>query len=140
MSIYIAALISFILGLLGYIIIRFWILPIGRYSRIKRRLASDIGALLDMLQADRPQNNEGAHIQDRGVSVRRHCSDLISIYQSELPYWYRLYLESKKERPLEASKFAMRLANTRKPEHALRQVNEIKRLLRIKRSVFLSRP
>lgn len=140
MSIYIAALISFILGLLGYIIIRFWILPIGRYSRIKRRLASDIGALLDMLQSERPQNNEGAHIQDRGVSVRRHCSDLISIYQNELPYWYRLYLESKKERPLEASKFSMRLANTRKQEHALRQVNEIKRLLRIKRSVFLSRP
>jgi hypothetical protein len=133
--IYVAALISFIAGLLGYIIIRFWILPIGRYLKIKSRLASDIGVLLDMLQADRPQNNEGARIKDRGVSVRRHCSDLISIYQNDLPYWYRLHLESKKEQPLEAAKFSMRLANTRKPEHALRQANEIKRLLRIKRSV-----
>jgi len=77
--IYVAALISFIAGLLGYIIIRFWILPIGRYLKIKGRLASDIGALLDMLQADRSQNNESAHIQDRGVSLRRHCSDLVSI-------------------------------------------------------------
>ena len=135
--IYIAALLSFILGLLGYIIIRFWILPIGRYSRIKRRLASDIGALLDMLQSERPQNNESLQMQDRGVSVRRHCSDLISIYQNDLPYWYRLYLESKKEQPLEAAKFSMRLANTRKPEHALRQAGEIKRLLRIKRSVLM---
>jgi len=132
--IYIASLISFIVGLLGYIIIRFWILPIGRYLKIKGRLASDIEAFLDMLRAERPQNNESSQIQDRGVSLRRHCSDLISIYQNELPYWYRLYLESKKERPLEASKFSMRLANTRKQEHALRQVNEIKRLLRIKRS------
>jgi hypothetical protein len=134
--IYIAVLISFIVGLLGYIVIRFWILPIGMYLRIKGRLASDIEAFLDILKAERPQNNESSQIQDQGVSVRRHCSDLISIYQNELPYWYRLYLESKKERPLEASKFSTRLANTRKQEHALRQVDEIKRLLRIKRSVL----
>ncbi len=131
--IYVAALISFISGLLGYIIIRFWVLPIGRYLNIKGRLASDIGAFLNLLQADGPQNNENSQIQDQGASVRRHCSDLISIYQNDLPYWYRLHLESKKERPLEASKFLMRLVNTRKQEHALRQAGEIKRLLRIKR-------
>jgi hypothetical protein len=131
--IYVAVLLSFIAGLLGYIIIRFWILPIGRYLKIKGRLISDIGALLDILQAGRPQNNKGAQIQNRGVSVRRHCSDMVSIYQNDLPYWYRLNLESKKEQPLEAAKFSMRLANTLKPEHALQQVNEIKRLLRIKR-------
>jgi len=134
--IYIASLISFIVGLLSYIIIRFWILPIGRYLRIKGRLASDIVAFLEILQAKRPRYKESSQIQDQGVSVRRHSSELISIYQNELPYWYRLYLESKKERPLEASKFSMRLANTRKQEHALRQANEIKRLLRIKRSVL----
>jgi len=134
--IYVAALLSFIAGLLGYIIIRFWILPIGRYVKIKGRLASDIGALLDILQDDQPENNQGARIKDRGVSVRRHCSELVSIYQNDLPYWYRLNLESKKEKPLEAATFSMRLVNTHKPEHALRQVNEIKRLLRIKRSVL----
>ena len=134
--IYLASLISFIVGLLSYIIIRFWILPIGRYLRIKGHLASDIVAFLDILQAERPRNNESSQIQDQGVLVRRNSSELISIYQNELPYWYRLYLESKKEQPLEASKFSMRLANTRKQEHALRQVDEIKRLLRIKRSVL----
>jgi hypothetical protein len=134
--IYVAALLSFIAGLLGYIIIRFWILPIGRYLEIKSRLASDIGRLLDMLQDNQPENNQGAQIQNRGASIRRHCSDLVSIYQNDLPYWYRLNLESKKEKPLEAAKFSMRLANTRQPEHALQQVNEIKRLLRIKNSVL----
>ena len=134
--IYVAALLSFIAGLLGYIIIRFWILPIGRYLKIKGRLASDIGRLMDMLQNDRPENKQGARIQDQGASIRRHCSDLVSIYQNDLPYWYRLNLETKKEKPLEAAKFSMRLANTRQPEYALRQVNEIKRLLRIKNSVL----
>jgi len=132
--IYIAALISFIVGLFGYIIIRFWILPINRYLKIKDRLSSDMNALLDMLRAEQPQNNEAAKIQARRVSVRRHCSDLVSIYQNDLPYWYRLYLESKKEQPLEAAKFSMRLANTRKQEHALRQVTKVKQLLRIKPS------
>jgi hypothetical protein len=134
--IYVAALLSFIAGLLGYIIIRFWILPIGRYLKIKGRIVSDIGALLEILQDNRPQNNQGARLKDRGASIRRHCSDLVSIYQSDLPYWYRLNLESKKEHPLEAAKFSMRLANTRQPEHALQQVNEIRRLLRIKNSVL----
>ena len=134
--IYIAALISFIVGLFGYIIIRFWILPIGRYLKIKGLLLSDMRAVPDMLRAEQPQNNEAAKIQSRRVSVRRHCSDLVSIYQNDLPYWYRLHLESKKEQPLEAAKLSMRLANTRKQEHALRQANEIKRLLRIKRSGF----
>ena len=134
--IYVAALLSFIAGLLGYIIIRFWILPIGRYLKIKSRLASDIGALLDMLQDDRLQNNQYAGIQERGMSVRRHCSDLVSIYQNDLPYWYRLYLESKKEQPLEAATVLMRLANTRRPEHALRQATQIKKLLRIKHIVL----
>ena len=134
--IYIAALISFIVGLFGYIIIRFWILPINRYLKIKDHLSSDMSALLDMLRAEQPQNNEAAKIQARKVSVRRHCSDLVSIYQNDLPYWYRLYLESKKEQPLEAAKFSMRLANTRKQEHALRQVTKVKELLRIKPSGF----
>jgi hypothetical protein len=134
--IYIVSLISFIFGLFGYIIIRFWILPISRYLKIKGRLSSDMRALLDMLRAEQQQNNEATKIQARRVSVRRHCSGLVSIYQNDLPYWYRLHLESKEEQPLEAAKFSMRLANTRKQEHALRQANEIKRLLRIKHSGF----
>jgi hypothetical protein len=130
--IYVAALISFIVGLFSYIIIRFWILPIGRYLNTKGRLASDIGDFLNLFQADRPRNNESSQKKDLAVSMRRYCSELISIYQNDLPYWYRLYLESKKEQPLEASTFIMRLANTGRQEHALRQASEIKWLLRIK--------
>jgi len=130
--IYVAAFISFVIGLFGYVIVRFWILPIGRYLRVKSRLASDMNALLDMLQAGQPRNTGNSHIQDRQVSLRRHSSDLVSIYQDELPYWYRLYLESKKEQSLEAAEISMRLSNTRKLEHAFRQADEIKTYLRLK--------
>jgi len=53
-------------------------------------------------------------------------------HQDELPYWYRLFLNSKGERPFDAAEFTMRLSNTRKLEHALKQVNEIKGFLRLK--------
>lgn len=130
--IYVAASISFVVGLFGYIMVRFWILPIGRYTKVKSRFASDLSVLLDMLQAEQPRNTDNSQIQDRQVSIRRHSSDLVSIYQNELPYWYRLYLESKKEQPLEAAEFSMRLSNTRKLEHAFRQAEEIKGFLRLK--------
>ncbi len=130
--IYVAAFISFVIGLFGYIVVRFWILPIGRYIRVKSRLASDFRVLLDILQAEQTRNTENSQIQDRQVSLRRHSSDLVSIYQKELPYWYRLYLENKKEQPLEAAESSMRLSNTRKLEHAFRQVDEIKGFLRLK--------
>jgi len=130
--IYVAAFISFVIGLLGYIVVRFWILPIGRYIQVKGRFASDLRTLLDMLQAEQPYNTENSQMQDRQVSLRRHSSDLVSIYQNELPYWYRLYLESKKEQPLEAAESSMRLSNTRKLEHAFRQADEIKGFLRLK--------
>lgn len=130
--IHIASLASFMVGLFGYIIVRFWILPISRYLKVKGRLASDIRVLLEMSRAARPQNNDRARIQDRRVAVGRHCSDLATIYQNDLPYWYQLYLESKQEQPLEAVQYSMRLANTREPEHVLRQANEIKQFLRLK--------
>ena len=130
--IYVAVFISFVIGLFSYIVVRFWMLPIGRYIRVKNRFASDLRALLDMLQAEQPLNTENSQIQDRQVSLRRYSSDLVSIYQDELPYWYRLYLESKKEQPFEAAESSMRLSNTRKLEHAFRQADEIKGFLRLK--------
>jgi len=130
--IYIAAIISFVIGVFGYIVVRFWVLPIGRYIRVKSHLTSDLRALLNMLPTEQPENKENSKIQDRQVSLRRHSSDLVSIYQNELPYWYRLYLKSKEERPLDAAEFSMRLSNTRKLEYALKQANEIKGFLRLK--------
>jgi len=130
--IYIAAFISFVVGLFGYIVARFWILPIGRYIQVKGRYASDLRTLLDMLQTEQPYKTENSQIHDRRVSLRRNSSELVSIYQNELPYWYRLYLESKKEQPLEAAESSMRLSNTRKLEHVFRQADEIKGFLRLK--------
>jgi len=128
----VAAFFSFVLGLFGYIVVRFWIFPIGRYIRLKDRLAFDLNTLLDMLQDEQSYQTEKSQIQDQRLSIRRHSSDLVSTYQNKLPYWYRLYLESKNEQPLKAAESSMRLSNTRKLEHAFRQADEIKSFLRLK--------
>jgi hypothetical protein len=130
--IYVAAFASFVVGLFGYIVVRFWIFPIGRYIRLKSRFASDLRTLMDMLQAEQSGNTGNPQIKDRQISLRRNSSDLASIYQKDLPYWYRLYLESKQEQPLEAADSSMRLSNTRNLDHAFRQADEIKGFLRLK--------
>lgn len=130
--IYVAAIISFFIGLLGYIVVRFWIVPIGRYMRVKRSFASNIKVVLDMMQAESLQEAQNSTLQDRQASLRRCSSEFISIYQDELPYWYRLYLESKKEQPLKAAEYSMRLSNTRQLKHAFKQADDIKGLLRLK--------
>ena len=129
--IYIASGASFMVGLFGYIIVRFWILPISRYVKVKGRLASDIKRLLETQQTTGPPNNDRTQIQDCKVAVGRLCSDLAFIYQNDLPYWYQLYLTSKQEQPLEAVPYSMRLANTREQEHVWQQANAIKQFLRL---------
>jgi hypothetical protein len=130
--IYIAAFGSFVLGLFGYIIVRFWVLPIRKYIRVKKRFASDLKALMDILQADLPLNTGNSQLKDRKISLRRNASNLSAVYGDELPYWYRFFLESKKEQPLKAAESSMRLSNTRQLEHACRQADEIKVFLRLK--------
>ena len=70
--IYIAAIISFVIGVFGYIIVRFWVLPIGRYIRVKSRLTSELRALLNMLPTEQSGYTENTKINDRQVALRRH--------------------------------------------------------------------
>ena len=133
--IYIASGASFMAGLFGYIIVRFWILPINRYGKVRGRLASDLRLLLETSPSAGPHNNHRPLIQDRKEAVGRLCSDLAAIYQNDLPYWYQLYLASKQEQPLEAVPYSMRLVKTREPEHVRQQADAIKQLLRLNGNV-----
>ena len=56
-----------------------------------------------------------------------------TIALSALLWKYESYIyKHKEELPLDAAEFSMRLFNTRKLEHALKQANEIKGFLRLK--------
>ena len=104
-SLIIAAMASFVAGVLGYIIARLWIRPIVRYNITKHRLCQ----ALDQYQASsedtlpsaekgRPKN--GSETLHR---ARKHAMDLAACYSQDIPYWYRLMLDSRGESPSAAS-------------------------------------
>ena len=91
---------SFVAGLIGYIIVRMWIRPIARYQLIRRRLDRDLTRY-----ATHSSDAVGSleKMPDHTVatlrSARQNARDLGVCYHQQIPYWYRLLLESRNTVP-----------------------------------------
>lgn len=131
-AIYAGAIVGFILGLVGFIITRFWILPIWRYRKIKTAAVADIDTYCCLLADAATQENLKELLKAKRKSLRRQATDLASTYNEILPYWYKLLLESRPESPVEASAHLMTLCNIHQHDHALNRAQKIKHHLRIK--------
>ena len=107
----------FFAGSFGYIIIKLWLIPIISYWRTKRKVVSD---LFDFHNAD--ENDDFESLKTR---LRQHAASLTRIFNSTLPYWYRLYLGNRGEMPTDAAKIIMRLVNTKNKDHRRNQMNDI---------------
>lgn len=122
----IGALVGFVAGLLGFIIVRFWIFPLTRYAKLKRRLSDILPAFMANLSGDT------SHDPDAGTgkkAIRQLAADISDSFNHDLPQWYRILLKSRGEAPDMAAAALLKLANTRVPEHAARQVEWIRRHL-----------
>jgi hypothetical protein len=126
-NIIIASLIGFSLGAAGYIIIRFWVLPIGRYQRIKQQIAESIRLLELKLSGE----NTFLLTPDESGSCRKQAVALTDAYYDDLPHWYRLVLTNRKESPDEASKNLQALSGIRNPDHARNRIQNIKKSLNL---------
>jgi len=108
---YWAALLSFIAGVCGYIIARFWIVPIGRYRRTKkqlRRVLENYGRNLPTEDNTRLKpGTDNPHL----LKIRQLGLRLVEVHNFELPYWYRLVLVTRKESPQAAFDSIQRLEN-----------------------------
>jgi hypothetical protein len=129
--IYIVAMISFSIGVFGYIITQFWLRPILRYRKLKRQVASDLTGFAIAETVEGTNKKTDRRTKDRLAAIRRHSDELPSSYSYDLPPWYRLVLQQRGESPVEASKHLMKLLNTRNPEHAKGHVEKIKSCLKI---------
>jgi hypothetical protein len=63
--------------------------------------------------------------------LRECAAALTACFNDTLPYWYRLVLKNRGERPLEAAKHLMALANVKRPRDAERRVEAVRRALRL---------
>ena len=121
----IAVAASFLAGSFGYILFQFWLKPMLKYGRIRRRV---INALAGLGNGGEAAASPPA-TKDRRESLRQLAADLSACYSEQLPDWYQLLLKRRQEYPLDAAAYLMKLANTRQPGQAARQVEAVQRAL-----------
>jgi hypothetical protein len=118
-SLLIAAGASFVAGAMGYIIARLWIKPIASYNITKRKLDAELSRCLEQIPAlpgAAPTKNDPAAGAANLRSARKHAMDLLSLYSTEIPYWYRLLLDSRQESPTQASGLLANLSKIQDPQ------------------------
>jgi len=127
-TIILAAMIGFSLGAAGYIIFRFWVLPIGRYQRIKDQITESIRQYESRFSGEKTFQVPA----EQSEACRKQSVALTDAYYDDLPHWYRMVLANRKESPDDASKNLLALSGIRDPDHAR------KRILKIKTNLNLS--
>ncbi len=116
-------IVGFILGTFGFIIGRFWILPISRYTKIK----NDILAVLKTYRQDKSGDSatENEKADNRPETLRKLSVALSDSYDLDIPLWYRMVLANRKEFPVDAAAHLMTLANTKNEEHIKNRIGKI---------------
>ncbi len=128
-SMLVAAAISFLAGMLGYIIARFWVRPIGQYNKQKNSLKSELDHFEFLLNRHDLQTWKETSAADRLKLARKAATQMVDVYTSELPYWYKLILGRRGEAPLKATAPILALANIRHPEHARIRLKQVRKAL-----------
>lgn len=130
-SLLIAAGASFIAGLLGYIIARLWIKPIVRYNITKRKLDQALTRYIAIIKdVAGTENQEKPNRDDTTLRMaRKHAIDLVSCYGADIPYWYRLLLDSRKESPAEASGLLTNLQKIRDQEQVRSRIDRVLKIM-----------
>jgi len=115
-SLLIAAGASFVAGVIGYIIARFWVKPIVRYTITKRKIRRDLSNYLALIEMKESTNGNHSTAMSGDVMLkksRKNTIELASCYTEEIPYWYRLLLDSRGVSPVEASGLLTNLSKIR---------------------------
>jgi hypothetical protein len=123
--IYVVAFISFFIGSFGYVFVRFLLMPIGRYKKLKRKASHALA-----IKVGKSGMIDSSSIGSK--NLRKLSVELSECYTDDLPHWYKIYLETRKgEIPQDAARHIMALSNTKNPQHALSQIEKIKQSLNL---------
>ncbi|MEW6260933.1 MAG: hypothetical protein AB1547_13660 [Thermodesulfobacteriota bacterium] len=112
----IAATISFGVGAFGYILYRFFLVPILHFRTLRKRILSAVSAY-------------SGRVEQQQQDLRTLAAALSDCHDLELPAWYRLSLKKKDIHPLDAAADLQTLANTRQVDHIRRRVAAIRKAL-----------
>ncbi|MGE0086456.1 MAG: hypothetical protein AB7S75_18770 [Desulfococcaceae bacterium] len=121
-------IVGFVLGTFGFIIGRFWVLPISRYSKIKNDILTVLKSYSEKKSGEAGCGSEQA--DKRPEALRKLSVALSDSYDLDIPLWYRMVLANRKEFPLDAATHLMTLANTKNEEHIQNRIHKIMVCLR----------
>ena len=130
--IYVVAIISFISGSFGYIILQFWIRPILGYRKIKNKVALTIKYYYKSKNDKDIGEKIKSQMKEWSKANRQNSVELSASYNENLPNWYKMLLDSRGESPIDASRHLMVLSNIRNYDHAEKHIEGIKKYLKIK--------
>lgn len=130
-SLLIAAGASFVAGLLGYVIARLWIKPILRYHITKRKLDHELTRYLaQMNKAAGPERQARKKQDDASLrTARKHAMDLAACYGADIPYWYRLLLDSRKASPTQVPGLLTNLSKIRDREQIKNRIDRARKAM-----------
>jgi hypothetical protein len=125
------AVLGFVIGVFGYIVVRYWIRPVSAYGRIKRRIAKAVDDHLLQVAEEEAKNRKKAAAGSQ-KQLRKLAQELTDAFHHELPLWYRIRLRSRGEQPPDAAAGLMKLSGTRQIEPARRGAENIRKQLQLK--------
>ena len=133
-SLLIAAGASFVVGMTGYIIIRFWIKPIARYTTTRRRLNRELTRFLSKINKTtgfkKDEKLKAQKLSNPTLrNARQYTMTLVSCYNDEIPYWYRLFLDSRGESPADALGLITNLTKIRDPKQIKDRIDRARKKL-----------
>jgi hypothetical protein len=133
-SLLIAAGASFVAGLLGYTIVRMWVRPVLRYTMGKRRLERELTRYQAHINsADRHSKSVRPKPDAAALkAARKQAMQLVTCYNKEIPYWYRLLLDSRQESPAEASGLLTNLSKIRGREAIDARMAKVRQSMRLR--------
>lgn len=129
-SLLLAIAIGFSAGVTAYCVTAFWIKPIGRYRLAKNRIAADLTSFYGHLSETPLPGRQKGNGKALSRNLRKNGSVLSDLYNGELPYWYKLVLARRQEKPVEAAQHLQRLANTTNQNHARQRIEKVNASLR----------
>lgn len=117
------AIVGFIAGLVGFVIVKLWMGPILDYRKEKKKLNRDLDALLDS------NLNQADELLQR---MKKYAVKLPEMHNLYLPPWYRIQLAARGESPVDAAPHLSTLSNTKDMDHISKRIAQIKETLKLK--------
>ena len=121
------AALSFLVGMFGYLLYRFWFVPVRRYAALKQEVGAALARFTAGPTLPNPAKGQGRNLRALGVR-------LADCYNNEMPPWFRIRLSARSEDPVEASRQMLAITGSIDPDHARKRIERAQSALKLKSS------